>query len=221
MSINFSTFALVMINKQFLQSISLPNEEWREISGYESRYVVSNLGRVAALYHEHTTRPYGKEQKISIQPHLLKLTKFTNTQYCYVMFRKDGKRFKYSVHRLVANAFLPNPDNLPQIDHIDSDKSNNAVTNLRWCNAFGNMSNPITREKISRGKKGKPSWRSAPVLQIKDGVVVAEYSSVYETRLYGFTHQHVQSCVQHKLPSHKGYTWVLKSEYESLNNISK
>lgn len=209
-----------MINKQFLQSISLPNEEWKEISGYESRYVVSNLGRVAALYHEHIVRPYGKESRLAIQPHLLKPTKFTNTQYCYVMFRKDGKRFKYSVHRLVANAFLPNPNNLPQIDHIDSNKCNNVVTNLRWCDAFGNMSNPITRDKISRGKKDKPSWRRAPVLQIKDGIVIAEYSSVYETRLYGFTHQCVQSCVQHKQPSHKGYTWILKSEYESLNNRS-
>ena len=182
MSINFSTFAFVMINKQFLQSISLPNEEWKEISGYESRYVVSNLGRVAALYHEHVTRPYGKEQKIAIQPHLLKLTKFTNTQYCYVTFRKDGKRFKYSVHRLVANAFIPNPNNLPQIDHIDSDKSNNVATNLRWCNAFGNMSNPITRKKISHGKKGKPSWRRNPVLQIKDGVVIARAHNIKEIK---------------------------------------
>lgn len=218
MSIIFRNFALVMVNKQFLQSVSLPNEEWKEISGYESRYVVSNLGRVAALYHEHITHPYGNEHKVVRKPHLLKLTKFKNTQYYYVTFRKDGKRFKYSVHRLVANAFLPNPNNLPQIDHIDSDSSNNVVTNLRWCDAFGNMSNPITRNKVSIGKKGKPSWRCAPVLQIKDGVVIAEYSSVYETRLYGFTHQHVQSCVQHKLRSHKGYTWVLKSEYESLNN---
>ena len=97
-------------------------EIWKDIEGYENLYQVSNLGRVKSLNYNHT----GKEK-------IMKAKK--DKGYLRVQLYKDGKPKFYSVHRLVATSFLPNPNNLSQVNHIDEDKSNNIVDNLEWCSA--------------------------------------------------------------------------------------
>ena len=95
-------------------------EEWRDIEGYEGLYQISNLGRVKSF--PRPTTPGG----------ILKINK-RKDGYCSVMLCKNGKTKRFSVHRLVAQAFIPNPNNLPIINHKDENPSKNIVDNLEWC----------------------------------------------------------------------------------------
>ena len=97
-------------------------EIWKDISGYENLYQISNKGRVKSLPRNGTS----KFEKILV-PH-----KDSNGSY-NVSLSKEGKRKIVYIHRLVAEAFLPNPDNLPEVYHIDCNPANNDVTNLYWC----------------------------------------------------------------------------------------
>ena len=97
-------------------------EEWKNVIGYEGLYEVSNKGNVRNVRRNT----------------LLKLSK-TNDGYIQVHLYKNGIRTGFKVHRLVAQAFLLNNDNLPMINHKDEDKTNNRVENLEWCNHKYNM----------------------------------------------------------------------------------
>lgn len=121
----------------------LPKQCWKEILGYEGLYQVSNTGRVRSLNYRRT----GKTKVIK---------QSTNKGgYKSVCLYKDGKLKGYSVHRLVALAFIPNPLNLPQVNHIDENPSNNAVWNLEWCTPKYNSNYGNCRKKISEANKGK------------------------------------------------------------------
>ena len=98
-------------------------EIWKDISDYEGKYQVSSLGRVRSLLNCHGN-------KLS-EPKILKDAK-NNRNYHFVQLCKDGKAKGFLIHRLVGMAFIENPDNKLTIDHLDKDKSNNQVSNLRW-----------------------------------------------------------------------------------------
>lgn len=106
----------------------LPNEIWRDIPNYEGLYQVSNLGRIKSFHF--------KSEKI------LRLCK-DKDGYIYVGLSKGGIVKLLKVHRLVASAFILNPNNLPQIDHINAVKTDNRVENLRWTTAKENIRNPL------------------------------------------------------------------------------
>lgn len=109
-------------------------EEWKSIPGYEGLYEISSYGRVKSLeisYVRKDGRMYHKPE-IILKPNYV-------SGYLRVGMYKN-KTFKYYlIHRLVAQAFLPNPDNLPEVNHLDEDKSNNRVENLEWCDRSYNM----------------------------------------------------------------------------------
>ena len=111
------------------------NEIWKDIEGYEGRYQVSNLGRVRSVPREwdqlnrHGTLSHYRTEGSIIKPLFLK-------GYITVGLRSDPSHFKrIPVHRLVAQAFIQNPDGLPQVNHKDEDKTNNRADNLEWCTA--------------------------------------------------------------------------------------
>ena len=110
-------------------------EIWRDIKGYDGEYQVSNLGRVKSL-------KYGKE----------KIMKFgTNKDnYLRVILCKNNKVKTFRVHLLVAMAFLPNPDNLPQLNHKDENPSNNNVENLEWCTISYNINYGTRNKRVSK-----------------------------------------------------------------------
>lgn len=95
----------------------LEGEIWKDIEGWEGIYQVSNLGRIKKIL--------GKKEKI--------LSLYTTGGYYGVSFRKPNVHKHYRVHRLIAQAFIPNPENKPFINHIDGNKKNNALSNLEWC----------------------------------------------------------------------------------------
>lgn len=96
-------------------------EIWKEVNNYEGSYWVSNLGRVKNR-HGHILKP-----------------EYSNKGYACVQLRKDNKMKKHRVHRLVAEIFIPNPDGLPEVNHIDENKTHNRASNLEWCTHSQNM----------------------------------------------------------------------------------
>jgi len=125
-------------------------EEWRDVEGWEGKYQVSNLGRARSL--DRITSD-GRKWK----GRMLKLMVGT-TGYPYFHAYKQGfskKPIKMWLHQEIAKAFIPNPDNKKEIDHIDAVRSNNVVSNLRWATRSENQMNPITRQRQSESHKGQ------------------------------------------------------------------
>ena len=122
-------------------------EEWRDIKGYEGLYQVSNLGRVKSLARK-TNNQYGKKERLMTQ-------KLDKDGYKRVGLNKNGKQIYYGVHRLVAQAFISNPNNYPQINHKDEDKSNNKVDNLEWCDGKYNQNYGTINERRTQKLKKK------------------------------------------------------------------
>ena len=120
----------------------LEGEEWKPVVGFESLYAVSNKGRVASLQ-------YHGKMSFSI------MTQTNNKGYLVVKIRnsKTGYSDHLKIHRLVAEAFIPNPDNKPQVDHVDTNPLNNNVENLRWVTILENQRNPLTLARISNHMK--------------------------------------------------------------------
>lgn len=127
-------------------------EIWKPVEGYEGLYEVSNTGKVKALERlvENNGGMQHKHEKI-LRPSIRK-----THHHCIVALCKNGKVTAKFVHRLVAIAFIPNPDNKPVVDHIDTDPMNNRVDNLRWVTTQENCLNPLTRQHNSASKMGHP-----------------------------------------------------------------
>lgn len=123
----------------------LEGEIWKPIPEYEGLYEVSNKGRVKALERE-VINNGGLQRKHE------RVLKTGGDRYCNVVLCKNGKIKPTAVHKLVALAFIPNPENKPYIDHIDTNPNNNCVENLRWVTPSENMLNPLTRKKNSDTK---------------------------------------------------------------------
>ena len=125
-------------------------EIWLPIEGYENLYEVSNLGRVRRL-ESFVTNTNGVTQKF---PGKILKPAANKTGYLTVNLSKNGIVRTCSIHRLVSQAFLPNPNNLPQVNHRDENKQNNSVENLEWCTQKENV-NYGTGIKRSSEKRSK------------------------------------------------------------------
>lgn len=114
------------------------DEIWKDIEGYKGYYQVSNCGRVKSLQRFKSCGKGGFIQKERIMKQSL-----TTTGYKKVELSKDGKRKSMKVHRLVAMAFIDNPDNKPDVNHIDGNPLNNHLVNLEWCTESENINHAI------------------------------------------------------------------------------
>lgn len=174
-------------------------EIWKHITGYEGLYQVSNMGRIKSL-------KYGKEK-------ILKLGK-NKKGYLNVLLHKDMRK-SYRVNRLVAQAFLDNPNNLPEVNHKDEDKTNNRVENLEWCNHkynsnYGSRINRIRKTLTNRKDLSKP------IIQFTiDGELVRKWESgVQIKRELGFSNKNISRCIKRKTKIAYGYKWCY--HYKSL-----
>lgn len=145
----------------------LEGEEWKPVIGFEVLYAVSNKGRVASLQY-HGVESFSL-MSLSDRP----------DGYKVVKIRDWNKKYSRSfpVHRLVAEAFIPNPDNKPQVDHIDTNKCNNYVENLRWVTLLENQRNPLTLSRISTNIKHLNHLGIGPKISAEKKKVRAKYSS--------------------------------------------
>ena len=127
-------------------------EEWKNIKGYEGLYQVSNFGRVKSLNYHRT----GKEVLMKPGRFVMK----SGNAYYGVKLYKDSKMNVKLVHRLVAEAFIPNPENKPEVNHIDGNPSNNRVDNLEWVTRSENIKHSyrvLGRKAGFSGMRGKKS----------------------------------------------------------------
>ena len=158
-------------------------ENWKAVAGYEGLYEVSDMGRVKSLWN-------GKEK-------ILKPQKNTRG-YLHVDLYKDGKKKTLNVHRLVAEAFISNPNNLDTVNHRDEVKTNNTVDNLEWMSREDNVA------------YSQPQWakRSVQMFDKSTDELLATFPSTMEAeRVTGINHSNICSCCNGKIKSAGGYIW--------------
>lgn len=170
-------------------------EIWKYINEYPN-YKVSNLGRVKSLNYKNT----GKEK-------IMKPCK-NSCGYLHVHLSKNGKNKVIKVHRLVADAFLPNPDNLPQVNHKDENPLNNNFENLEWVTAKQNVNhgtrNKRAGESISKAMRNNKK-NSKPVICLETGIIYPSSREVQ--RLFGFDHSHICDCCKGKQNTCGDFHW--------------
>lgn len=128
----------------------MTNEEWRPIAGFETLYEVSSIGRVRSLGRTVTYAWIGKTKTITKPTKILSPETDKDGYRRVTLSKEDGKTKRFMVHRLMGIAFIPNPNNLPQINHIDFIRSNNVLSNLEWVTPKGN-----TRHSLKDGRYAK------------------------------------------------------------------
>lgn len=167
----------------------MKREIWKPVAGYEGVYEVSNFGNMKSLQ-----RRYASER-------ILRKTK-DRKGYEQVNLRKDGKRQCCKVHRLVAEAFIPNPDKLSQVNHKDENKSNNRVENLEWCTAAYNSNYGTRIERIAEKHRKKISQYTI------EGQFIKEYNSVSEAaKEMSGTCDFIYKCATKERKTAYGFVW--------------
>ena len=181
-------------------------EIWKDIKGYEGLYQVSNIGRVRSVdrYVNHIGCKVIRKGKI--------LRPATDTSgYHGVILSKNNIAKRYKVSRLVASAFIPNPQNKEQVNHIDGNKLNNNVVNLEWCTASENIEHAY-KNGLLIIPSGSNDKRSIRVNQIdkNTGAIIATYAGLREAeRITGIRHGNIWCCCQgrYKHKTAGGYKW--------------
>ena len=162
---------------------------WKDVAGYEGIYKVSPHGEIYSIKNRSILSPC-----------------VNNKGYSMVILYKRAKPKHMLVHRIVALSYIPNVDNLPQVNHIDGNKRNNNITNLEWCS---NGSNQIHRIYTL----GQPVVTRKGVIQIKDGVVINSFSSGMEaSRKTGICRNSISMCCIGKYNTAGGYQWKFNSK---------
>lgn len=182
-------------------------EIWKNIEEHPA-YMISNMGRIKSLNYRLT----GTERIMTLSPN----------KKGYLQVRLNGKM--YRVSRLVAQAFIPNPDNKPYIDHINTDKTDNRVENLRWCTATENINNPLTRHHISQSKKGvRFKNKLKPVIQFtNDDIFVKRWDCATDVQtVLGINKGNISKLCKGKISCLVGgYKWKYLSDIQLLGDLA-
>lgn len=188
-------------------------EIWKDICGFEGLYKISSYGRIKSLHY------YGGNRVKILKP--VK----DSDGYLTIGIWKDKKRYSKKMHRLVAEAFIPNPENFPQINHKDEDRENNHVENLEWCTNkynvnYGNhslhaaqaqMGKRHTAEHIMKIRANAPGSKAVLMINPDDMSIVVEYVSGSEAaRQIRGTATNVAYACRNQGTKYKGYFWRYK-----------
>lgn len=187
-----------------LSLIDLPNEIWKPIVGYEGLYEISNLGRLKSL----------KKNTPSIRKQ-----NFDKKGYLISGLYKNYKEVKKKIHRLVAEAFISNPENKLEVNHKEGIKDDNRASELEWVTRVENRRHGFDKlnwVSAYKGKFGKLNHQSVKVNQLTlDGKFIRTWHSMADAeREYGFNHANIGRVCKGKQNQHKGFKW----EYTTNKN---
>lgn len=185
-------------------------EIWKDIKGYEGYYKVSTLGNIKRVVSKN--RP--KE--------LIRKIVYKKNGYATVLLSVKQKVKLIHVHRAVANSFIPNPENKPQVNHKDLNKKNNNISNLEWMTNLENMQHVNSIKKWSNNaRSGKENARSIPVIQLSiDGIKIKEWVNMSQAALaLGIGNGDICNVCKGNRKSAGGYKWEYL--HISHNHISK
>ena len=187
------------------KGVLMKNEEWRDVVGYEGRYQVSSMGRVKSLERKDCL---GRTVKERILKPVVRGKGYLKVGLC-----AGGKKKHFFVHRLVCQAFHDNPDNKPQVNHLNEDKKDNRACNLEWC---------TRRENCNHGTRNKRSAknRSKSVGQYTlDGELVKIWPSATEAqRQVGFGQGNICQAANGKFKQVYGFTWKYVERKEKITD---
>lgn len=173
-------------------------EQWSPVIGYEGLYEVSNEGNVKSLNYRHT----GREKLLKPQT--------DKDGYLYVALCKDGKVKVKKIHRLVAQAFIPNPNGFTEVNHKDENPANDNVSNIEWCDRKYNNNYGTRTQRVTEARSKKVYQYSL------NGELVAIWSSTREVGRNGFDQGAVVKCCSNKYHRegnniYKNYIWKYDS----------
>lgn len=190
----------------------MKQEIWKDIEGYENLYQISSMGRIRSFdrWVKRSNNTLQLTKGKILKPYLGKYERVSLVDI-------DGHKHTYNIHRLVAKAFIPNPDNKPCIDHINTDRTDNRVDNLRWVTYKENNNNPITIKKKSGdnhpkpmlGKYGREHNLSKPIIQFTlNGELVRKWECFKQVeRELGICHSNILSVITGKRSHAGGFRW--------------
>lgn len=168
-------------------------EKWRDIEGYEGLYQVSNMGRVRSLDRKDAQGHHRKG--------ILRKQRKDRDGYLHVTLGRDGKKTIYQVHRLVAAAFISNPNRYPVINHKDENPSNNRVENLEWCTVLYNNRYGARTKRAAKAKE-------RPIYVISGSGHRYLFSSITKAaELLGIDRGRVSACLHGKYKHHHGFSF--------------
>lgn len=176
-------------------------EIWKDIPNYQGLYQISNLGNIRSLLN-------GSKRVLKPNP--------SNCGYYKVELYNNGKSKVFYIHRLVANSFIPNPDNKKQVNHIDGDKSHNCVDNLEWVTPSENQKHAFSiglSKSNMLGKKGSLNPKSKKIEQFdSNGNFIKSWDSIAEAcEFYNCNHSSISNCIAGRKKTVKGFVWKYKS----------
>jgi hypothetical protein len=176
-------------------------EQWLPISGYENSYEISSIGRVKSV-----AKYYGRCYK-QFKPESILNTKDNGRGYIQVELSKKGKPKIFYIHRLVALAFIPNPQNLSEVNHIDGDKTNNAIHNLEWASRLTNEKHAWQTGLKKKGSNAKG------VLQfdMQDKLIKEWPAASIAADQLSLTYYNIARCCRGEIKQHSGYKWKFKN----------
>jgi len=181
-------------------------EIWKDIEGYEGLYQVSNLGNVRSVDKFVNARLNGILTKRLIKGKNIKLYMDKEGRYI-VKLSKNSKRKNYKVHRLVAIAFISNPNNYPYINHKDENPKNNRVDNLEWCTAKYNSNYGTIKDRIAKASERK-------IIQYTlDNKFIQEWESMTKAQnKLNIPQSNISACCRKIYKQAGGYIWKYKED---------
>lgn len=179
-------------------------EEWKDVIGYEGLYQVSNEGRVKSLERYVDSKNGSKRfEKEKILKYCI-----TKNGYPSVILAKFGTRKLKKIHRLVGETFIPNPDNLPQINHKNEDKTDNRVENLEWCNQYYNNHYGTKYQRQIKTQMNREDCSKIVYQYSLNGQLITIWPSINEIeRKMKILRQGITAVCLGKRKTYKGYKW--------------
>lgn len=205
------------------------SEMWRDIEGYEGYYQVSDKGNIRSMDRyvkgKNNSRCFhkGADRKLQV----------SHKGYFNIILQKEGKKKQYQVHRLVAQAFIPNLENKPQVNHIDCNKQNNGVSNLEWAtqqenmdhakenNLFGETSKAQRKAFMENIVKAQESRKKAVRQYDLNGVFIKEYHSIAKAaKKTGTNGAKISMCCRGQRNKTNNFNWEYSNTKQNQKECS-